>query len=97
LTSETTSDRVNSDLLEFNTHSFIVKIWLEETADEGGKPSWRGHITHVPSGKRSYLKSLSGMIAFVLPYLRSMGVRFGFIRQIRDWLGTWRHISDGRG
>ncbi len=63
------------DLIEFNTHSFIVKIWLEEPADNHHKGKWRGHITHVPSGERRYLKSLGGIPAFIVPYLVAMGVR----------------------
>ena len=35
-----------------STLSFIVRIWVEETAEESGRSSWRGHITHVPSGER---------------------------------------------
>jgi hypothetical protein len=63
------------DLIEFNTHSFIVKIWLEEPSENHHKGKWRGHITHVPSGERRYLKSLGGIPAFIVPYLIAMGVR----------------------
>ena len=48
-------------------HSFIVKVWLEETVEEAGRAKWRGHITHVPGGERRYLQSLSGIATFVLP------------------------------
>ena len=41
-----------------NVQSFIVKIWFEEITGEHGKSSWRGHITHVTSGDRCYVKSL---------------------------------------
>jgi len=63
------------DLVEFNTHSFIVKIWLEEPAEDNRKGIWRGHITHVPGGERRYLESLGEIVAFMVPYLVSMGVR----------------------
>jgi hypothetical protein len=62
------------DLLEERTHSFIVKVWLEDTADETGQATWRGHITHVPSGERRYLKDLREMTAFVGTYLEDLGV-----------------------
>ena len=65
------------DLLESNTHSFIVKIWLEETTEEAGQASWRGHITHVPNGDRRHLKDVSEITAFIEPYLRGMGVKLG--------------------
>jgi hypothetical protein len=55
--------------------SFIVKIWLEETAEEAGRATWRGHITHVPSGERRYLQRLDEIARFIAPYLQAMGVR----------------------
>ena len=55
--------------------SFIIKIWLEDTLDEADEATWRGHITHVPSGERSYLKSLTDIGQFVTRYLVAMGVR----------------------
>ena len=61
-------------LLEDHTHSFIVKVWLEETSAEGGRATWRGHITHVPSGERRYLKDLDDITSFIAPYLEKMGV-----------------------
>jgi hypothetical protein len=62
---------------DFAFHSFVVKIWLEETAEEGGQVIWRGHITHVPSGKRKYIRNLDGLTAFITPYLEEMGVEPG--------------------
>jgi hypothetical protein len=63
------------DCPEEYTHSFIIKIRLEETAEEAGRATWRGHITHVPSGERRYLKKLDEIMAFIRPYLQEMGVR----------------------
>lgn len=62
------------DLYEANTHSFVVKIWLEETAKEASRAVWRGHITHVPSGERMYIKELDEVRQFILPYLKRLGV-----------------------
>jgi hypothetical protein len=59
---------------ELDTQSFIVKIWLEETAQEAGQATWRGHITHVPSGKRRYLQDLDSIADFITPYLEEMNV-----------------------
>lgn len=64
----------NRDLYENNTHPFIVKIWLEETAEEAGQATWRGHITHVPTGKRCYMQHLDEIVAFIADFLREMGV-----------------------
>jgi hypothetical protein len=62
------------ETFEANTHPFIIKIWLEETAEEAGQAVWRGHITHVPSGERRYIADLSDITAFIVPYLERMGV-----------------------
>jgi hypothetical protein len=71
------------DLVEFNTHSFIVKIWIEEPAEEHHKGRWRGHITHVPGGERRYLESLGEIVAFMVPYLLSMDVRLDAYSRLR--------------
>lgn len=75
---------------EGNTHPFIVRIWLEETAEEARQPSWRGQITHVPSGKRRTFSRLPDMTAFIVPYLESMGVRPGLWQRVRQQLGRLR-------
>lgn len=96
MTADQPNEILGSDLVEFNTHSFIVKVWLEETAEETNKPIWRGHITHVPSGKRNYFQDLNGIIAFVTPFLERLGVRLGIIWQIRDRLTVWVRAHNGR-
>ena len=62
---------------ESRTHSFIVKIWLEEERDESGRTVWRGHITHVPGGERQYIQDLSAISPFIQPYLEKMGAKSG--------------------
>jgi hypothetical protein len=74
------------DRLESHTHSFIVKVWLEGLAGEIGGAIWRGHITHVPSGRRHYLQDLEGITAFIALYLERMGVRLGLRWRLRRWL-----------
>jgi hypothetical protein len=54
--------------------SFVVKVWIEET--EAEQATWRGHVTHVFSGRRRYLQNLDEIAVFVRPYLEAMGVRF---------------------
>jgi hypothetical protein len=71
---------------ENHTHSFIVRVWLEETAEETGRAIWRGHITHVPSGERRYLKDLGDIFDFILPYLQGMGVKFGILWRVGQCL-----------
>jgi hypothetical protein len=62
---------------ESTTQSFIIKIWLEESLAESGRTVWRGHITHVPSGKRAYVQDLPAIALFIRPYLEKMGTKFG--------------------
>ena len=71
---------------EPDTQSFVVKVWLEETAEEEGRAKWRGHVTHVASGKRKYLERLSGVAAFIMPYLERSGVNFGAFCRVRLFL-----------
>jgi hypothetical protein len=86
-------DGGSMSLYESSTHSFIVKIWLEERTDEAEPLTWRGHITHVPSGKRHYLRSLDEMTDFISVFLKGMGIRLGKRWQVKQWLrrkGTTR-------
>jgi len=62
------------DLSEITIQSFVIKIWLEEPPDQGGRASWRGHITHIPSKRRVYLDKLAKIIHFMIPYLEQMGI-----------------------
>ena len=79
-------DAPELDATEAGTHSFVIKIWQEVTAEEGGPVVWRGHITHVPGGERRYLKNLTDVVAFIKPYLAAMGVQFGVRWWVRRWL-----------
>jgi hypothetical protein len=57
------------------SQSFIVKVWVEETDEARGPKTWRGHVTHVPSGERRYFQDFKKLIAFISTYLKQMGVR----------------------
>jgi hypothetical protein len=63
------------DLSESDSHSFIIRIWIEETVEEAGRATWRGHITHVPTGERRYFQNLGEIVTFIAPYLGQMGVK----------------------
>lgn len=58
------------DMPEAHTHSFVIKIWLEEKAEETDQAIWRGHITHVPTGTRRYFQDLTVIADFMQPYLQ---------------------------
>ena len=79
------------DLPEANTHSFIIRIWLEESDPDAARAEWRGHITHVPGGERLYLDDLARIRWFIVPYLEQMGIRPPIAwRVARCWDTAWR-------
>lgn len=73
------------DEIESAAQSFIVRVWVEERAEEGDRGTWRGQITQVPGGERRYLKNLDEIGDFISPYLESMGVKLGMHWRIRQW------------
>src|SRR5690242_13780179 len=74
------------DLVEPGTQSFIVKIWVEDSAEDTSQGVWHGHITHIPSHERRYLKDLSEIQDFITPRLEEMGVKVGRRWRLRGWL-----------
>ena len=74
--------------------SFIVKIWIEETAEEAGHARWRGHITHVPSNARRYIQDLDDIALFIAPYLEQLGVKLKRRWRLRLRLGHSRTSPD---
>lgn len=56
------------------SQSFVVKVWIEETAAEVGRTTWRGHITHVGTRTRRYIERLGEISVFIAPYLQALGV-----------------------
>jgi hypothetical protein len=74
--------------LEINTNSFIVKVWLEQTGRRRDQLTWRGHITHVPEGKRQYVRKMSEITAFIGSYLDGMGINNSIWQRIKKRI--WR-------
>ena len=74
------------DSLEPDTQSFIVKVWVEDGLETGSQTLLRGHITHVLSNERRYLKDLGEIEDFIAPYLEEMGIKLGVRLRIRRWL-----------
>lgn len=71
--------------IEANTHSFVVRVWREETTEPGDHVIWRGHITHVSTHQKRYLQDLEEIIFFMLPYLQQMGVEVSWTWRIWQW------------
>jgi len=63
-----------------------VKVWLEETDQPENQAEWRGHITHVPSGRRRYVRELNEISVFIGMYLKEMGARLDTESKVRQWL-----------
>jgi hypothetical protein len=72
--------------LEATTHSFIIRIWLEEEGSSDRRAGWRGSITHVPDGRCHVLDRLGDIQSFIGPYLEKMGVRPGAATRLWRWL-----------
>ena len=51
------------------SHTFLLRIWIEETSHEAGQMSWRGHITHLPDEEQRYVESLEEVACFVRRYV----------------------------
>ena len=51
--------------IPFRLHSFILKIWLEDTQGKDGSLVWRGHIRHVSSTAEQYVKSVEEIMQFI--------------------------------
>ncbi|MCB0061851.1 MAG: hypothetical protein KDE19_07045, partial [Caldilineaceae bacterium] len=66
---------ITLDSHEADISSFVIRIWIEEPGDESSGTTWRGHITHVLSGKRHYFQELDAIATILSPYLQRKGVR----------------------
>jgi hypothetical protein len=72
--------------IEANTHSFLVRLWLEETSATDGRVVWRGHITHVASREKRYVSEVDELILVIVPYLQEMGVQLSWQWRLCQWL-----------
>jgi|GEM_PF-2077907 hypothetical protein len=70
---------------EFNTHVFVVKIWLEELQSEH-KGIWRGYITHVTSGERRYINGFLDVVSFIIPYLIKMRAKINWFWRFGEFI-----------
>ena len=78
---------------DYQAHSFIVKVWVEEVTDEEKRTTWRGRITHVPDGERRYLQDMKEITLFIAPYLSAMGVRPRVWERIKGWMSQSKLFS----
>jgi hypothetical protein len=71
-----------SELVE---QSFFVKVWREESLNDGAA-TWRGQITNVLRGDRRSLADLTDVADFIVPCLEEMGVGLRRGWRFRSWL-----------
>lgn len=50
-------------------HSFVIRVWLEETTLATEGPSWRGHVTNVMDRRRQYVGDFETLVEFISSYL----------------------------
>jgi len=81
--------------IQIGAHSFIIKLWIEESVEEEGLITWRGHITHVPSGERRYLQSLDDISTFIESFLAAAGGISVKKCPLRQWLKRFRRRFSG--
>ena len=72
--------------IEPNTHSFILKLWLDDQASNPHKAIWRGHITHIASGERHHFDSFRDIVALLAPYLEQMDIKLSLFWRVYLWL-----------
>lgn len=80
---------VTVDSGEIKIHSFIVKVWLEESEEHPDLTLLHGHMTHVPSGERHYIRRVSEIPLFIRSHLQRMGIRL----QSDPWVPPWMRLA----
>lgn len=73
------------DTTDAMSHSFILKIWLETTAEEIGGARWVGRIVHVPRAQATYFRDLNEIPQYLLPYLEEMGIKPPVSNRLWKW------------
>lgn len=52
-------------ILNTDTNSFIVRIWIESIPEDSEDPTWRGVIEHVGSTERLYFHDFQSIEKFI--------------------------------
>jgi len=92
---EASMDEAGTRPFQSSTHSFIIRFWIEESVEEEGLVTWRGHITHVPNGERRYLQSLDDISSFIAPHLTAAGAHSMKKCPVRQWLRRFKRRFSG--
>ncbi len=84
-------------------HSFVVRIWLEDSVENDRQVKWRGQITHLPGNESHSFNDLQNIAAFIRLYLsypkgtedtaEPVAVDKRFRQRLSRW---WRRLSGSR-
>lgn len=74
--------------LEFRLQSFVIKVWTDDPDSKCDQRTWRGRITHVPTGESRSITELGEITSFIGAYLEQMGISAKGRRKGRSWL-SW--------
>lgn len=55
-------------LFETDAHSFVVRLWYENSAVPNANVGWRGWVDHVQSGQRHYFNNVTEINGIVTGY-----------------------------
>jgi hypothetical protein len=73
-------------LFKLNTHSFILRIWLERREIKNAFPHWRGTIEHVATGEQRSFNRIDEIPRLIKPFLKSPGSDAVPRKSIGRWL-----------
>jgi len=54
--------------------SFVLRLWLEEEADEPEEPDWRGEVEHIQTGRRWTFDTLEETLSFLRRHIEEPNV-----------------------
>lgn len=60
--------------IESSTQIFIIRIWLEEIADNDKPALWRGRLIHVPSGESQHFNNMQELIDLMREHLQAINI-----------------------
>ena len=72
--SQSSNQHEDNNHLETASHTFVVKVWVEEIMAESKMARWRGRITHVLNGEYIYFEDLDTLQKFIKTYLEKLNL-----------------------
>lgn len=69
-------------------HSFVVRVWPKKVEDSDCDASWRGSVTHVETGERVYLESLTEVPGVIAPYVVENGGTLDLRTRLCLWMAS---------